>query len=46
MRGEVIWDDDPLTTKPVAFDRSYYVGQRYLERLSPEAFACITANID
>ncbi len=41
----ILWDD---TNEPAgdAFDRSYYLEKRYLDRLSPEALQTVTATID
>ena len=43
----VFWDfSQPSLTTAAAFDRSYYTGERYLDRLSPEIVRTITETID
>ncbi len=42
----VLWDHDPSTNKGVELDRSYYLEERYLDRLSAAASRAVTATID
>ena len=43
----VFWDFNmPSMTNAVPFDRSYYLSERYLDRLSPEIVRTVTETID
>jgi hypothetical protein len=40
------WDNTNEPASQAKFDRSYYLEERYLQRLSPQAFEMVTATID